>query len=103
MKVDVNIDACKQGEREALGNLYKAYSDRLKRICLHYVTDESTAEDILHDAFIIIFTSIKSLKDNSRSEEHTSELQSRQYLVCRLLLEKKKYLVSRINYFCGSS
>src|SRR3712207_7424038 len=29
----------------------------------------------------------------ARSEEHTSELQSRQYLVCRLLLEKKKYLV----------
>src|SRR3712207_7051497 len=27
---------------------------------------------------------------NQRSEEHTSELQSRQYLVCRLLLEKKK-------------
>src|SRR3712207_8663014 len=27
-----------------------------------------------------------------RSEEHTSELQSRQYLVCRLLLEKKKHL-----------
>src|SRR3712207_8361733 len=32
-----------------------------------------------HDALIM-----------SRSEEHTSELQSRQYLVCRLLLEKKK-------------
>src|SRR3712207_7976703 len=30
-----------------------------------------------------------------RSEEHTSELQSRQYIVCRLLLEKKK-----INYTC---
>src|SRR3712207_8164186 len=28
--------------------------------------------------------------DRERSEEHTSELQSRQYLVCRLLLEKKK-------------
>src|SRR3712207_7437425 len=28
--------------------------------------------------------------DLRRSEEHTSELQSRQYLVCRLLLEKKK-------------
>src|SRR3712207_7217426 len=27
---------------------------------------------------------------SNRSEEHTSELQSRQYLVCRLLLEKKK-------------
>src|SRR3712207_7511417 len=29
-------------------------------------------------------------RDTPRSEEHTSELQSRQYLVCRLLLEKKK-------------
>src|SRR3712207_7558812 len=29
---------------------------------------------------------------SQRSEEHTSELQSRQYLVCRLLLEKKKYI-----------
>src|SRR3712207_4258647 len=31
----------------------------------------------------------------SRSEEHTSELQSRQYLVCRLLLEKKKTIINR--------
>src|SRR3712207_7097282 len=30
--------------------------------------------------------------DRLRSEEHTSELQSRQYLVCRLLLEKKKLM-----------
>src|SRR3712207_8619898 len=30
-----------------------------------------------------------------RSEEHTSELQSRQYLVCRLLLEKKKNIMHR--------
>src|SRR5258707_10902207 len=30
-----------------------------------------------------------TLHDATRSEEHTSELQSRQYLVCRLLLEKK--------------
>src|SRR3712207_8187090 len=29
----------------------------------------------------------------NRSEEHTSELQSRQYLVCRLLLEKKKNII----------
>src|SRR3712207_7553729 len=31
-----------------------------------------------------------------RSEEHTSELQSRQYLVCRLLLEKKQYSLIRV-------
>src|SRR5947209_11282434 len=33
---------------------------------------------------------LAQLKAVTRSEEHTSELQSRQYLVCRLLLEKKK-------------
>src|SRR3712207_7549163 len=34
------------------------------------------------------------LRGRRRSEEHTSELQSRQYLVCRLLLEKKTLLTS---------
>src|SRR3712207_8931087 len=38
---------------------------------------------LLHDSF--------DIKRLGRSEEHTSELQSRQYLVCRLLLEKKKH------------
>src|SRR3712207_7234226 len=33
---------------------------------------------------------------DGRSEEHTSELQSRQYLVCRLLLEKKKKQMQRM-------
>src|SRR3712207_8506091 len=37
----------------------------------------------------------------ARSEEHTSELQSRQYLVCRLLLEKKTtYVLYLLHYFC---
>ena len=68
LNVGVDIEACKQGEREALGNLYKAYSGRLLKVCQHYVADESAAEDILHDAFIIIFTSIKMLSDNSKLE-----------------------------------
>src|SRR3712207_8387439 len=37
-----------------------------------------------------------------RSEEHTSELQSRQYLVCRLLLEKKKSTVRHRRSYHGS-
>src|SRR3712207_7924275 len=42
--------------------------------------DEQTAEELEH----------AGQPHQRRSEEHTSELQSRQYLVCRLLLEKKK-------------
>src|SRR2546422_7671087 len=36
------------------------------------------------------YSPCRILSDNNRSEEHTSELQSRLHLVCRLLLEKKK-------------
>src|SRR3712207_8551751 len=37
------------------------------------------------------------VRRGDRSEEHTSELQSRQYLVCRLLLEKKKTIRARLH------
>src|SRR3712207_6888840 len=39
---------------------------------------------------VVRLDDVLDLGDEARSEEHTSELQSRQYLVCRLLLEKKK-------------
>src|SRR3712207_620027 len=39
-----------------------------------------------------------ALFGGARSEEHTSELQSRQYLVCRLLLEKKKNITHKPEY-----
>src|SRR3712207_8905975 len=39
-------------------------------------------------------------KRDTRSEEHTSELQSRQYLVCRLLLEKKKNVKKNFSNPC---
>src|SRR3712207_8292532 len=44
------------------------------------------------DWYVVPATAVHAVPDAvpSRSEEHTSELQSRQYLVCRLLLEKKK-------------
>src|SRR3712207_7576410 len=46
-------------------------------------------------AFFTAPTAFRAIKrEDPRSEEHTSELQSRQYLVCRLLLEKKKSFTS---------
>src|SRR3712207_7944620 len=53
-------------------------------LCLQETKTEAAAfpEDELREAGLF--------SAHHRSEEHTSELQSRQYLVCRLLLEKKK-------------
>src|SRR2546429_5595653 len=39
-------------------------------------------------------------QEGSRSEEHTSELQSRLHLVCRLLLEKKKHITNTATVLC---
>src|SRR3712207_8284789 len=43
------------------------------------------------------------VRRSRRSEEHTSELQSRQYLVCRLLLEKKKTINVRLHWYKRST
>src|SRR3712207_8148135 len=54
---------------------------------------EVTAEEMIrfaHDPRIKQIAMLEGDRFEVRSEEHTSELQSRQYLVCRLLLEKKK-------------
>src|SRR3712207_8922990 len=55
-------------------------------------TAHSTAANDISRNGSVVFNA----KATGRSEEHTSELQSRQYLVCRLLLEKKKQPGSQI-------
>src|SRR3712207_8127009 len=56
------------------------------------VASESRIRDVDMANEMTKFTKLQILQQagTSRSEEHTSELQSRQYLVCRLLLEKNK-------------
>src|SRR3712207_1816823 len=59
-----------------------------------HLEDEADFEYVDHDvtSYINVSGELEELYHfaSPRSEEHTSELQSRQYLVCRLLLEKKK-------------
>src|SRR2546425_8836508 len=55
------------------------------------------SQDVLDQARVIAGRATTALK--LRSEEHTSELQSLAYLVCRLLLEKKKKIKMNMNCF----
>src|SRR6266496_6812371 len=76
--------------------------DRLLHTCDFFFNDTATTEIYtlsLHDALPISPRTAKRrmprcctwpISRHARSEEHTSELQSRRDLVCRLLLEKKK-------------
>lgn len=62
------IDLCKQGNGKALGLLYTTYADKMMRICLRYVSDEQTAQDLLHDGFLIIFSSLHTLRSPEKLE-----------------------------------
>ena len=62
------IERCRQGDAEALGELYEAYAHRMKGVCRRYISDKQTIEDVVHDAFVIIFSSFDRLRDPRRAE-----------------------------------
>lgn len=72
------VDLCKKGDEQALNSLYNTYSGKMMKICLRYVPDRQIAQDLLHDGFIVIFSSIGSLRnperllDGSHNEEHST-------------------------------
>ena len=68
MEIERLIEQCRQGNREALGDLYKAYAQRMRGICRHYVCDPEAVDDVLHDAFIVIFTSFDRLRNEEKAE-----------------------------------
>src|SRR3712207_6894056 len=57
--------------------------------------DRSLVDRFLVGRFLVDGAVLDRVRGFPRSEEHTSELQSRQYLVCRLLLEKKSHTARR--------
>lgn len=50
------INGCLKGNRNAQRQLYETYAGWMLGVCLRYVGDQATAEDLLHDGFVHIFT-----------------------------------------------
>src|SRR3712207_6958410 len=71
----------------ALAAVWWTYSRTTLGLALRAAAVQSDAARVVG---INVFRVTAATFGAARSEEHTSELQSRQYLVCRLLLEKKK-------------
>ena len=61
------IHRCQQGDRQAMGLLYTDMHDELLDICRHYVNDSATAEDLLHDSFLLIFSKIGDLRSPEKA------------------------------------
>src|SRR3712207_8614610 len=79
-KYGVTQEYIKSGRFKAIGNPWDKLTSEEREIFQSIVQDD-------YNEFVEVIVEGRELSE--RSEEHTSELQSRQYLVCRLLLEKK--------------
>ena len=62
------ISRCKAGDSQALHLFYEQYRPRLLSICRQYTKGDDVAEDLLHDAFVVILTSLGQLKDADKLE-----------------------------------
>ncbi|MBR6715151.1 MAG: sigma-70 family RNA polymerase sigma factor [Prevotella sp.] len=87
MEITRLIERCRQGDADALGELYKAYSQQMRGVCQRYFDDEQTVEDVLHDAFVIIFTSFDRLRDVRRAESWMMAITRNVALKCKNHLE----------------
>ena len=62
------VGLCRQGDSAALGELYNTYVKQIRGVCKHYLSDKQTVNDAVHDSFVAIFTSLDSLRDDSKFE-----------------------------------
>ena len=68
MDIEKIIEQGKQGDEAALGRLYQAYHRRMTEICRRIVGDHFVAEELAHDAFLLAFAKIDSLRNPKRFE-----------------------------------
>lgn len=62
------VKQCQSGDREAFGILYQTYLAPMREVVAYYIHNIDIEQDILHDGFLIAFTSIGSLKNRARIE-----------------------------------
>ena len=68
MSLDQLINDCKKKQPKAQEDLYKRYSSTLFSVCLKYASSYADAEDILQDAFLVIFDKIEQYKNKGSFE-----------------------------------
>lgn len=84
------VSRCRAGERQALNLLYQQYKPQLLNICRQYTNKAEVAEDLLHDAFVIIFTSLDRLMNAERLEAWMTAIVRNVCYHYRLHLEKEQ-------------
>lgn len=74
-------------DKQEFENIYRMYYKRMFGLCMKYVKDETTAEDLVQDSFVTILTKINTLKDKTKLESWMFSIAKN---TCLKYLEKKK-------------
>lgn len=84
------IRGCRQQERWAQKKLYEHYAPAMLGVCVRYLNDQEIAKDALHEGFIIIFSKISSLREESSLEGWMRRIV---ISVCLLFLKRQQRIV----------
>ena len=81
-------ERCQQGDQQAFGQLYTLTYDKLRKVCHQYISNKDDVDDVLHDAYYLIFTKINTLSDVSKVEAWMQKVV--QNVALTFLQERKK-------------
>ena len=95
------IKLCKKNNREAQKTIYIEYSPVVFAICLRYVKEKSTAEDLMQDIFMKIFEKIRQYSGKGSFEGWLKRIAVNSTLIF-LRSNKKEYAKDNIEYYAGS-
>ena len=90
------ISRCKAGDSHALHLLYQQNKPRLLNICKQYAKGGDVAEDLLHDAFVIILTSIDRLEDPEKLESWMTSIVRNVGYHYRLRADKEEAVLQQL-------
>ena len=85
------IKGCIQNNAQCQHTVFKQYAGRMMSVCLRYAATKPEAEDMLHDAFIKIFSSIKQFRSEGSFEGWIRKITVN---TCLALLNKKRIFYS---------
>ena len=76
MTLEEIIEGCRRGNAEARRELYVRYGSPMYGVIRRYVSDASTAEDLLHDGFVTLYTRIGDYRGEGADEVSAANLRS---------------------------
>ena len=99
MEQDLNklLESCKSGDRRAQNKLFQLYAPTMLSICLRYLRQRETAEDIMIHAFYRVFTKLDSFKGQGSFEGWIKRIVVNECLM-ELRKRKTQYLTVSIDH-----